>query len=188
MIMAICEALPGIKKLYLSDLDISKAEALKKEYEGVYDVEIIPVTDAKAASGETKLIVTETTSGKTFIDESWLKPGDTMINMGSYEADKGVVKASDVIIVDYWDQVITSPTKAVSLLYKDGEITEDDVYNLSDVVLGKWQGRTDDSQIVNCSSLGLGALDIMIGYKVFLKAKEMGIGTEIKLWDKPLWE
>ena len=67
-------------------------------------------------------------------------------------------------------------------------ITEDDVYNLSDVVLGKWQGRTDDSQIVNCSSLGLGALDIMIGYKVFLKAKEMGIGTEIKLWDKPLWE
>ena len=188
MIMAICEALPGIKKIYLSDLDISKAEALKKEYEGVYDAEIIPVTDAKSASKETKLIVTETTSGKTFIDESWLKPGDTMINMGSYEADKGTVKSSDVIIVDYWDQVITSPTKAVSLLYKDGEITEDDVYNLSDVVLGKWQGRTDEKEIVNCSSLGLGALDIMIGYKVFLKAKEMGIGTEVKLWNKPLWE
>lgn len=188
MIMAVCEALPDVKKIYLSDLDISKAEALKKEYQGVYDVEIIPVTDAKAAFGETNLIITETTSGKTFIDESWLKPGDTMINMGSYEADKGTVKASDVIIVDYWDQVITSPTKAVSILYKDGEITEDDVYNLSDVVLGKWQGRTDEKEIVNCSSLGLGALDIMIGYKVFLKAKEMGIGTEVKLWNKPLWE
>ena len=56
------------------------------------------------------------------------------------------------------------------------------------MVLGTWPGRTDDSQIINCSSLGLGALDIMIGYKLFLKAQEMGIGTTVKMWDKPLWE
>ena len=73
-------------------------------------------------------------------------------------------------------------------LYKAGKVTKDDVYNLSDMVLGTWPGRTDDSQIINCSSLGLGALDIMIGYKLFLKAQEMGIGTTVKMWDKPLWE
>ena len=56
------------------------------------------------------------------------------------------------------------------------------------MVLGKWNGRTDAAQTINCSSLGLGALDIMIGYKLFLKAQEMGIGTMVKLWDKPLWE
>ena len=78
--------------------------------------------------------------------------------------------------------------KELIKLYKAGKVTKDDVYNLSDMVLGTWPGRTDDSQIINCSSLGLGALDIMIGYQIFLKAQEMGIGTTVKMWDKPLWE
>ena len=73
-------------------------------------------------------------------------------------------------------------------LYKAGELTKDQVVELSDMVLGKWNGRTDAAQTINCSSLGLGALDIMIGYKLFLKAQEMGIGKMVKLWDKPLWE
>lgn len=188
MVMAICEALPQIKTLYIADLDIAKAEELKKDYEGVYNVEIIPVTDSKAAAAKTKLIITETTARKPFIDKSWLKPGDTVINMGSMEADLETVMASDIIAVDYWDQIITYDSKAVAHLYKAGKVTKDDVYNLSDMVLGTWPGRTDDSQIINCSSLGLGALDIMIGYKLFLKAKEMGIGTTVKMWDKPLWE
>ena len=35
---------------------------------------------------------------------------------------------------------------------------------------------------------GLGALDIMIAYQLYLNATEMGIGTKVNLWDKPLWE
>lgn len=38
------------------------------------------------------------------------------------------------------------------------------------------------------ASMGLGALDIMIGYQMYLNAMEQGIGTKLALWDKPLWE
>ena len=38
------------------------------------------------------------------------------------------------------------------------------------------------------SALGLGALDIMISYEMYLKAKAEGIGTVLKMYDKPLWE
>ena len=188
MIMAVCEALPQIKTIYLADLDIAKAESLAAEYKGVYDAEIIPVTDAKAAAAKTKLIITETTSRKPFMDKSWLKPGDTVINMGSTEAGLDVVKGSDIVAVDYWDQMITYDSRIVAQLYKAGEMTKDQVVELSDMVLGKWKGRTDASQIINCSSLGLGCLDVMIGYKIFLKAQEIGAGTMVKMWDKPLWE
>ena len=36
--------------------------------------------------------------------------------------------------------------------------------------------------------MGIGALDIMIGYQLYQNAAKMGIGTKVKLWDKPLWE
>lgn len=188
MIMAVCEALPQIKTLYLADLDMSKAEELAADYKGVYDVDIIPVSDSKEAAAKTKLIITETTSRKPFMDKSWLKPGDTVINMGSMEADLETVMSSDIIAVDYWDQIITYESKAVAHLYKEGKLTKDQVLDLSEMVLGTWKGRTDKEQIINCSSLGLGCLDIMIAYQIFLKAQEMGIGTTVKMWDKPLWE
>ena len=188
MIMAVCEAVPQIKKIYLADLDLAKAEALAADYKGVYDVEIIPTADAKSVAGEADVIITETTARSPFIDKSWLKPGLTVINMGSMEADLESVKASDIIAVDYWDQIITYDSKAAAQLYKAGELTKDQVIELSEMVLGNWEGRKEANQIINCSSLGLGALDIMIGYKLFLNAQKMGLGTHVKLWDKPLWE
>ena len=59
---------------------------------------------------------------------------------------------------------------------------------LGDLVLGKKTGRTSDDQFVFATSMGIGALDIMIGYQLYQNAAKMGIGTKVKLWDKPLWE
>ena len=100
----------------------------------------------------------------------------------------GKIMASDLIAVDYWDQMITYKSKAIAQLYDAGKIVKKDVIEMSDLVLGTKKGRDNDEQLVNCSSLGLGALDTMIGYKLFLNAQKAGIGKIIKLWDKPLWE
>ena len=59
---------------------------------------------------------------------------------------------------------------------------------LGDLVLGKKTGRTSDDQFVFATSMGIGALAIMIGYQLYQNAAKMGIGTKVKLWDKPLWE
>ena len=44
MIMAICEAIPTVKTIYLCDLDLEKAEQVAKESEGKYGVTIIPTS------------------------------------------------------------------------------------------------------------------------------------------------
>ena len=48
--------------------------------------------------------------------------------------------------------------------------------------------RTSDEQFIYACSLGLGALDITVAYAIYQKAMELGIGTKVKMWDKPLWE
>ncbi len=188
MIMAVCEAIPTLKTIYLCDLDLPKAQAVAAEYQGKYPVEIIPTSDSKAAAQKSQLIVTETTAGKPFVDKSWLTPGCGLVSMASNEIELDVAASADVICIDYWKQMITYPGKAVTQLYEKGQLTQDDVSELGDLVLGKKTGRTSDDQFVFATSMGIGALDIMIGYQLYQNAMEMGIGTKVKLWDKPLWE
>ena len=187
MVMAICEAIPTVKTIYICDLDLPKAEKIAAEYKDKYpSVEIIPTADSKSAAAKSELIVGETTARKPFIDKSWVKPHSAIVCV-SNEADTDVVKLADVNVVDYWDQIITFKNKAIVKAFDAGEITKDQILETSDLVLGK-PCRTSDDQFIYACSLGLGALDITVAYKLYQNAMKMGLGTKIKMWDKPLWE
>ena len=126
MIMAICEAIPTVKTIYLCDLDLEKAQQVAKESEGKYGVTIIPTSDSKAAAAKSQLIVGETTARTPFIDKSWVKPHSAIVCV-SNEATTDVVKAADVNVVDYWKQIITFKNKAITQVFDAGEITKEEV-------------------------------------------------------------
>ncbi len=187
MVMAIHEAIPAVKTIYLCDIDLGKAQAVAAEYKGKYEgVEVIASADAKACAAKSELIVGETTARKPFIDKTWVKPHSAIVCV-SDDADVDVCRMADVKVVDYWDQIITFKRKAITQLYESGGVTKEDVLETSDLALGK-PVRTGEDQFIYASSLGLGALDIMVGYKMYQNAVKMGLGTKCKMWDKPLWE
>ena len=94
---------------------------------------------------------------------------------------------ADALVVDYWEQMVTFKNKSVVEAFDSGDITRDDILEIGDLVLGK-PARTDDGQFIYACSMGLGALDIMVAYEIFKRASAMGLGTKLRLWDKPLWE
>lgn len=171
MIMAICEAIPTVKTIYLCDLDLEKAQQVAKESEGKYGVTIIPTSDSKAAAAKSQLIVGETTARTPFIDKSWVKPHSAIVCV-SNEATTDVVKAADVNVVDYWKQIITFKNKAITQVFDAGEITKEEVLETSDLVLGK-PCRTSDEQFIYACSLGLGALDITVAYALYQNAVKL---------------
>ena len=187
MISAVHEALPQIKTMYLCDIDVAKAEGIAKEYGDSLGVEIIPTSDSKAAALKSQLIVGETTEPKPFMDTSWLTPGCGLVSMHSNEVMEDVFLKADGIVADYWTQ-LKQHTNPLSKLTKEGKLDESQIMDLSELVLGTKKLRTSDDQFVAAASMGLGALDIMIAYQLYLNATEMGIGTKVNLWDKPLWE
>ena len=186
MVMAVCEAIPTLKTIYLCDIDLPKAQALAAEYDGKFGVEIIPTADSKAAAAKSELIVGETTARTPFIDKDWVKPHSAVVCVAG-EANEDVVKMADVLVVDYWKQMVTFKNKSIVQVFDQGGITEDDILEISDLVLGT-SARTDDEQFIYACSIGLGALDIMVAYQIFQNASAMGLGTRLKMWDKPLWE
>lgn len=59
------------------------------------------------------------------------------------------------------------------------------VLNLSDIVNGVSPGRTSEDEIVMCSIGGMPIEDLAWGYECLLKARGLGIGTSLNLWDEP---
>ena len=188
-VMAVAEALPQTKKLYVSDLDMSKAEATVKEYQPKYpNMEMIPTDDPKAAAMESQVIITQTTSPKEFIDASWMKPNTSLVAVGAQEVELEVVEKSDIIVCDYWDQMIEFISRPVAALHAAGKLEKEQTVDLTDIILDPVKGRANDDQFVYSSALGLGSLDIMISYYIYKRALELGIGQTLKMYDKPLWE
>lgn len=188
-VMAIAEAMPEVKKMYIADLDMSKAQDIINEYQPKYPwLELIPTTDTKAAAEKSQVIITQTTSTKEFIDESWVVPGKSLVAVGAIEVKPEVVLKSDIVVVDKWNQMITNESRPVAVLHREGKIEKEQTVDLTDLILDPKKGRQNDGQFVYSSALGLGALDIMISYEMYLKAKAEGIGTVLKMYDKPLWE
>ena len=187
MVMSICEAIPTVETLYICDLDLPKAEKIAAEYKDKYPgVTIIPTADSKAAAAKSELIMGETTARTPFIDKEWVKPHSAIVCV-SNEATKDVALMADVKVVDYWKQMVTFKNKGIVKAFEAGEITREQILETSDLVLGK-PCRTSDDQFIYACSLGLGALDITVAYKLYQNAMKMGLGTKIKMWDKPLWE
>ena len=186
MIMSICEAIPTLETIYLCDLDLPKAQEVAEEYKDKYGVTIIASDDSKACAAKSELIVGETTAREPFMDASWVKPHSAIVCVAG-EAGEDIVKMADVCVVDYWKQMKTFTNRVVPQAVTNGIIKEEDLVEISELVLGK-KVRTSDDQFIFACSIGLGALDITFAYQMFKNAMEMGIGTTVKMWDKPIWE
>ena len=189
MLMSIHEAVPSIEEFRMVDLNIEKAEGLKKEFEG--KIKVVPYSDAKLAIDGADLIVTETTSRKSFIPRAWITVKNaTVIQMEAHAFEEEVFMEgynAGCLFVDSWNQTTHLSGHMMKELYNKGLIKEEGVHLVQELATGAVKGRKSDDEFVVCTSAGMGSIDINIAYKMYLNAKAKGIGTTLYLWDNPLW-
>lgn len=185
MVMAIMTALPDLETIYLCDLNVPKAEALAKEFEGKYNV--IASGDTEACAKASDLIVTETTCVKPFLKREWIKSNATVIQMGSWEIDEQIPKDAANLYVDSWAQLSHFSSCLIGHLHENCGLEREGVIELQDVVVGNAPGRTNDEDLICCCTLGFGAVDITVANWIYENAKQKGIGTKLNLWENPLW-
>jgi ornithine cyclodeaminase len=68
-----------------------------------------------------------------------------------------------------------------------GTITREDVVELPELVAGRHPGRTSDDQRIFSTPVGLAIEDVAAAARVYRRAAELGLGTELSLWDSPIW-
>ncbi len=135
-----------------------------------------------------------------YFKPEWLKPGALVCGPGAMNTDKELIEdpATKLVVdnmglYDAWAEEYPYPTfdtwfligsKFTDMIH-DGELTRDRIENIGAIVAGKAPGRASDDQIIIYSIGGMPVEDVAWGKTVYENAKAKGIGTELKLWDKP---
>jgi ornithine cyclodeaminase/alanine dehydrogenase-like protein (mu-crystallin family) len=137
-----------------------------------------------------------------FIEDEWFKKGATIMLTGPAKADddfwlKGKIiydntKLHEAYVEEaiasgdkqeYYNGVIGGP---IYKLIDDGKLPAlTDSTSIGDVILGKKSGREDNDQRIIFVACGMAVFDVAWGFELYQKAKEMGIGQKLLLWEQP---
>lgn len=131
----------------------------------------------------------------------WLKPGAFICAVANLKLDDELLLdpatglyIDNVAMYFDWQEEFGYPayetttgiigTRFVDLIH-DGLLPKDKVVNIGDVPLGRDPGRTSDDQFIVFSVGGMPIENVAWATVVYRKAKELGIGVELPLWDVP---
>lgn len=168
------------------DVDPARARAFC-EREARDAFALVPEEDPAHACRDAPLVVAVTMAPDPFVPPEWIAPGSAFLSMSSLDPTLELIQASDVLVVDAWEREVEHPSRPFARALAAGIVSREDVVELGEVLTGAKPGRTDPSQRVFVSPVGLAIEDVAGAWRVVRRAKELGVGTELRLWDRPLW-
>jgi len=180
---AVCEV-RDIMKVIIMDKDSVIAERLS-EYANTelkIDAEVNPGKNRISACD---IICTATSSATPVFSDSDLKDGVHINAIGAYQPDKREIPGETIkrakLVVDQRSACL-SEAGDVIIPIREQLIDEDHIHaELGEIVIGRKNGRLDESEITIFKSVGNAAQDLITAGEIFKKARESGIGTPVSL-------
>lgn len=128
----------------------------------------------------------------------WVKPGAFISMPSAAKFDDDLLLKSKLVVdnpklYEAWADEYPYPTypkmgiigcKFTDLIH-EGKIKAKDIADITDVMDGTVPGRTSEDQIIIYSVGGMPVEDVAWGCSVYRKAKELGIGVKLNLWERP---
>lgn len=134
------------------------------------------------------------------VKREWVKPGAFLVMPSLCEIDEGM-EAPDVRKVvdatglyEAWAAEVPGPTHhAIPIIgckftdmIEDGRMMPDEMQDIGRIVTGELPPRIDEEEIVLMSVGGMPVEDVAWGTAVYRRALQLGIGTPLPLWDRPV--
>src|SRR5271163_14342 len=186
------EAISAVRKLESARVYGRNAERRER-----FSVEMsewlgFPVENATSSSEAVRgadILCTATTAANPVVNGADLAPGVHMNAIGANHAhkrelDDEAVASADVIIVDSIEQSRQEAGDLIIAFHGD-ETCWTGVRRLSEVVAGMAPGRTSDSEVTLFKSNGIASWDLAVAVKVYLAAREKGLGRKLPFWTEP---
>lgn len=181
---------PSIRRCRVS----SRTEATEQTFirqmrRFVPDVEFIGCqSDYKKAAEGSDIIVTAISGQEKLLQADWIKHGAFYCHVGGLEDDFAVAQKADKIVCDHWASV-KHRTQTISRMYQQGLLTDADIYaDLPEIVSGKKPGRESPEEFNYFNGVGLSYVDVALSYWMYCRAKEKGLGTEIVMQERSMFE
>jgi alanine dehydrogenase len=164
-------------------------EKFAREMSEQAGVEVVPVASAKEAIRGSDIVTAATNTVDPVVEGKWLEQG-THINsivggdgfLPRWELDDDAIKRSDLIIVGYKPQIFLDKQAEFHDRLERGIVKAEDLHELGELLTGKCRSRQSDKEITLFkNNTGMGIQFAATARKMYEKAKEKGIGTELPL-------
>jgi alanine dehydrogenase len=175
-----------IKKVFAYDVDAQRCREFVAEMKKHVDADFAVTDNLENAVRESDIVVTATTSSNPIIKGEWLSTGCHVTGIGSHtpdarELDEEVMKKASKIVLDTWD---AKKVGDLAFPISKGILREEDIYSdIGTIVAGRKPGRTSANEITVFKSVGTAAADVSSALRTYQLAKQMGIGSNIDLWN-----
>lgn len=205
-LMAIAETSKSLEKIVLYDIVEEKAHAFLEEMGPKLHLKTTAAKSTEEAIADSD-IISIAASGPHGVDikDEWLKPGSLLTMTAKGNVPESYLR-NCTIVADLWKmhkayildaqelpgmtkeeaygQFITGPVfKAID----SGAVKESNIADLGQVVNGDVVGRKSDDERILFVTSGIPAEDVGWGFEIFQRAKSMGLGQTLKLWDSAHW-
>ncbi len=204
-LMSICAGCPGVETAWVYDLFEEKSNAFAREMSEATGIEVKPARSVEECVSSSD-IISVATSGKNpvKIEDAWLRDGALLEISGVVDVSDNFILNSRIVVDnwkmhhEWWEEGLASAegldglatwagSGQVIKLLEGKKLEESTIMNLGDVVLSGKNVRQDEKEKVFFIAGGMPVHDIAWSYKVYQKAKEMGLGQALNLWDEPHW-
>jgi len=181
---------PGLKECRVGAYAAWEEEAFIRDMQPIFpDMKFVACnTSLEDSVSPADIIVTATSAQAPLLKAAWIKKGAFVNHIGGWEDEYAVIEKADKIVCDDWNTV-KHRTQTVSRCYKDGIITDDDIYgNIIDILTGRKPGRENDEEFIYFDAVGLAYVDVSIANEMYKKALAAGVGTWSYLQEKMIFE
>jgi len=205
-ILAIKETMTDLAEVRAYDLFPEKAAKFAEEMGKEIGVKITPVAEMKdAVEGCDVVSVAASGLKPVEIEDAWIKPGAVIICTGAAMFSKEALLQHNVVFdnwkmhKDWLDELRDDPERLLGvnaghpsakllLMVARGEVDPNHMVSFGDVLAKPEElGRKSDKDVFIFLTGGMGTEDVAWGYDVYTRAKELGLGTKLSLWEKPHW-
>ena len=191
-----------IEKLVVCDLFIEKAQAFADEMAQKYNIQGVATTCLQEAVSQGDIVSVAASSVKPItLSNDWLKKGSLLLFSGRCNVDEEYFSSANILWdnvkmhENYFSEHLLLPenerfkagigVQIYRMMYEKKIPDLSKATGLGDVILGKKDGRKSDDEKICFIAGGMPVWDVGWGYELYTKAKEMGLGTKLKLWDSP---
>ncbi len=182
---AVCNV-RNIERVKVFDINRLKAQDFTNEMRNIlesFNLEFAVASSAAEVIEDTDIICAATTSKKPVFPAGGLKPGVHINAVGAFtpemqEIGEDVLAVVDKVCVDSLEAAMDEAGDLIIPINK-GIFCREDIYGeIGQVAAGLLKPREKAEEITMFKTVGIAALDVSVGRRILLRARELGVGRE----------
>lgn len=171
-----------IEKAYAYSLIPPETDRFCDEMGTELGIDVLASDNIEQVVRNADILVTATPAMNPIVKAEWLLPGVHVNIIGAddppkIELEGAALKKADKLVIAAEDCFTTGQMR---IPMEEGIISKNDIYGtIGEIIAGIKLGREKENEITIFHSPGVTLQDAAVAYRVYLRAKELGLGIEV---------